>query len=112
MVTALTKHILEEGGKKMFTFTNLEHNIPDTLSRYTDVLKSVLKNENSIHLKISLSTSPKLSYNISLSLIGLHHRKKSNSKRRKEKKKVGRGIRVKIGNSIKIDNVESTNEFN
>ena len=112
MVTALTKHILEEGVKKLITFDLFEHDIADTLSRYTDVLKSVLKNENSIHLKISLSTSPKLSYNISLSLIGLHHRKKSKSKRRKEKKKVGKDIRIKIGNSIKIDNVESTNEFN
>ena len=33
MLTALNKHILEEGGKKMFTFTHLGHNIPDTLSR-------------------------------------------------------------------------------
>ena len=36
---------------------------------------------------------------------------KSKSKRRKEKKKVGRGIRVKIGNSIKIDKIESMNEI-
>ena len=36
---------------------------------------------------------------------------KSKSKRRKEKKKVRRGIRVKIGNSIKIDKIESMNEI-
>ena len=36
---------------------------------------------------------------------------KSKSKRRKEKKKVRRGIRVKIGNSIKIDKIEIMNEI-
>ena len=33
MVTALTKHILEEGVKKLIIFDLFEHNIPDTLSR-------------------------------------------------------------------------------
>ena len=33
MLTALTKHILEEGGKKLINFDDLEHNILDTLSR-------------------------------------------------------------------------------
>ena len=42
----------------------------------------------------------------------MHNRRKSKSKKRKEKKKVEKDIRIKIGNSIKIDNVESMNEFN
>ena len=57
MVTAFTKHILEEGGIKQITFTHLEHNIPDTLSRYTDVLKSVLKKVDGLGLTTSLSTN-------------------------------------------------------
>ena len=40
MVTALTKHILEEGGKNLITFTHLEHDIADTLSRYADAPSS------------------------------------------------------------------------
>ena len=41
----------------------------------------------------------------------MHYRKKSNSKRRKEKKKVGKDIRIKIGNSINIYKVESIDEI-
>ena len=56
MMTALYKHILEEGGKKQITFTHFEHNIPNTLSRYTDVSKSVSKKVDRLGLSASLST--------------------------------------------------------
>ena len=57
MLTALTKHILEEGGKKLIDFTRLEHDILDTLSRYARVLKSVLKKVDGLGLTTSLSTN-------------------------------------------------------
>ena len=55
MLTAIAKHILEEGGKKLITFTHFEHNIPDTLSRYADVSKSVSKKVDGLGLTTSLS---------------------------------------------------------
>ena len=100
MLTALTKHILEEGGKKLIIFDDLEHNILDTLSRYARVSKSVSKKVDGLGLTTSLSTNIKLSHSSIRGLISLHNRRKSKSKKRKEKKKVEKDIRIKIGNSI------------
>ena len=111
MLTALTKHILEEGGKKLIIFDLLEHNIPDTLSRYARVSKSVSKKVDGLGLTTSLSTNIKLSHSSIRGLISLHNRRKSKSKKRKEKKKVEKDIRIKIGNSINIYKVESIDEI-
>ena len=62
MVNPLDKHILEEGGKKQINFAHLEHDILDTLSRYTDVLKSVLKKVDGLGLTTSFSTNISLNY--------------------------------------------------
>ena len=62
MLTPLTKHILEEGGKNLITFTHLEHDIADTLSRYARVSKSVSKKVDGLGLTTSLSTNISLNY--------------------------------------------------
>ena len=111
MVTALTKHILEEGVKKLIIFDLFEHDIADTLSRYADVSKSVSKKVDGLGLTTSLSTNIKLSHSSIRGLISLHNRRKSKSKKRKEKKKVEKDIRIKIGNSINIYKVESIDEI-